>query len=417
MPLRQYQRYLIFIIPALIIGLLLYYFSDIFTYFALGWVISLLGAPLFKLFNKVINRQLSAVLTLLVIMITMSLFMWLLIPRIVQQTRNIANIDYEAVMNNLDEPLQDWNNWLAEKGFVHLDPIERGDSEEALSNDAFQKPQLVKVDTAFGSQINVFVNIPNHEIIPEEGSSNFAFESTTSLVDSVKDRFFGFFDPGKIPALFGSIAGFFGNLLITILSSLFIAFFFLKESGLFTRIIKAVITDDKENQVDHAIGDSERLLARYFIGIASQITVITIILSIALGLLGFQNALLIAFLAGLVNVIPYIGPFIGAMFGIVITISSNIDASFYDELLPDIYILIFVFAIMQLLDNFILQPNIFSKSVKAHPLEIFVIILIGAKMGGVVGMILAIPAYTIFRVIAKVFLSEFKIVQSLTRGL
>ena len=80
-------------------------------------------------------------------------------------------------------------------------------------------------------------------------------------------------------------------------------------------------------------------------------------------------------------------------------------------------IAIAVFAMMQLLDNFILQPNIFSKSVKAHPLEIFVIILIGAKLGGVMGMILAIPAYTIFRVIAKVFLSEFKIVQSITRGI
>ena len=105
------------------------------------------------------------------------------------------------------------------------------------------------------------------------------------------------------------------------------------------------------------------------------------------------------------------------IFGAAITISSNIDASFYGEILPDLYKLIAVFAMMQLLDNFILQPNIFSKSVKAHPLEIFVIILIGAKLGGVMGMILAIPAYTIFRVIAKVFLSEFKIVQSITRGI
>lgn len=415
MPLRQYQRYLIFIIPALIIGLLLYFFSDIFTYFALGWVISLLGAPLFKVFNKIINRQLSAVLTLVVIMITMSLFMWLLIPRIIQQTRNIANIDYEAVMNNLDEPLQDWNNWLVEKGLSHPMPLEIDDNVD--EKPPKPQPELIKVDTAYGSQINVYVNLPKANKDETENQKNFSFENTTSLVDSLKDKFFAFFDPTKIPALFGTIMGFFGNLLITILSSLFIAFFFLKESGLFTRIIKSLIADDKEDQVDHAIGDSERLLTRYFIGIASQITVITIILSIVLRVLGFQNALLIAFLAGLVNVIPYVGPFIGAMFGIAITISSKIDASFYGEILPDIYILLAVFAAMQLLDNFILQPNIFSKSVKAHPLEIFVVILVGAKLGGVVGMILAIPGYTIFRVIAKVFLSEFKIVQNLTRGI
>lgn len=414
MPLRQYQRYLIFIVPAVLIGLLIYYFSDIFTYFTLGWVISLLGAPLFKLFNKVMNRQISAILTLLVIVITMSLFMGMLIPRIVQQTRNIANIDYEAVMNNLDEPLQDWNNWMIDKGFIH--PEDENIQDENLSINDPHNHDIVKVDTAHGAHIQVYIDLRNDTKGSDE-EGKIAFDNTHSLVDSVKDKFFAFFDPSTIPALFGNIAGFFGNLFITILSALFIAFFFLKESGLFTKIIKAAISDDKEDQVDHAIEDSERLLARYFIGIATQITIITIILSVVLGLLGFENALLIAFLAGLVNVIPYIGPFLGAMFGAAITISSNIDASFYGEILPDLYKLIAVFAMMQLLDNFILQPNIFSKSVKAHPLEIFVIILIGAKLGGVMGMILAIPAYTIFRVIAKVFLSEFKIVQSITRGI
>ena len=64
-----------------------------------------------------------------------------------------------------------------------------------------------------------------------------------------------------------------------------------------------------------------------------------------------------------------------------------------------------------------LQPNIFSKSVKAHPLEIFIVVLMGAKIGGVTGMILAIPGYTVIRVLAKVFLSEFKVVQRITKGL
>jgi len=73
--------------------------------------------------------------------------------------------------------------------------------------------------------------------------------------------------------------------------------------------------------------------------------------------------------------------------------------------------------VMQLLDNFILQPNIFSKSVKAHPLEIFIVVLMGAKIGGIIGMVVAIPIYTVLRVLAKVFLSEFKVVQSITKGI
>ena len=100
-----------------------------------------------------------------------------------------------------------------------------------------------------------------------------------------------------------------------------------------------------------------------------------------------------------------------------ITISSNLDISFYSELLPKMGIIAIVFACMQFLDNFIIQPNIFSKSVKAHPLEIFIVVLMGAQVGGVVGMILAIPVYTVIRVLAKVFLSEFKLVQKITGGL
>ena len=73
--------------------------------------------------------------------------------------------------------------------------------------------------------------------------------------------------------------------------------------------------------------------------------------------------------------------------------------------------------VFQMLDNFLLQPNIFSKSVKAHPLEIFIVVLMGAKIGGVAGMVLAIPAYTVLRVLLKVFFSEFEVVKRLTSSI
>jgi len=155
------------------------------------------------------------------------------------------------------------------------------------------------------------------------------------------------------------------------------------------------------------------MLIRYFIGVLAQVTIITIFVTIALSILGVKNALLIGFFAALMNIIPYVGPIIGAIFAAVITISSNIGMPFYsvagvDQ--PTLMVLLIkvfiVFGIMQMLDNFILQPNIFSKSVKAHPLEIFIVVLAGANIGGIAGMVLAIPAYTVVRVIAKVFLSS-----------
>src|SRR5690606_14562426 len=115
--------------------------------------------------------------------------------------------------------------------------------------------------------------------------------------------------------------------------------------------------------------------------------------------------------------IPYVGPIIGATFGVFVTISSNLEMDFYTQLLPLLVKVIGVFLFMQMTDNFILQPFIFSNSVLAHPLEIFLVILMGAKINGIMGMVLAIPAYTVIRLLARVFLSEFKIVQKLTGSL
>ena len=72
---------------------------------------------------------------------------------------------------------------------------------------------------------------------------------------------------------------------------------------------------------------------------------------------------------------------------------------------------------MQMLDNFLLQPIIFSNSVNAHPLEIFLVILIAGTVAGISGMIFAIPFYTFIRIIAKEFLSQFEIVKSLTKNI
>jgi predicted PurR-regulated permease PerM len=145
-----------------------------------------------------------------------------------------------------------------------------------------------------------------------------------------------------------------------------------------------------------------------------QITLITIIVTVSLNLLGVNNALLIGIFAALINVIPYLGPLIGAAFGIMITVSSNLDLSFYNEMLPMLLKVMGVFATMQLLDNFIFQPFIFSTSVRAHPLEIFLVILIGAQIQGITGMVLAIPTYTVIRVVAREFLNKFEIVQHIT---
>jgi predicted PurR-regulated permease PerM len=132
---------------------------------------------------------------------------------------------------------------------------------------------------------------------------------------------------------------------------------------------------------------------------------------------GISNAVVIAFLCALLNLIPYIGPLVGAVIMFTLSMTSNIGLDFQSEILPtSLYIMLFYF-VAQMIDNFVSQPVIFSKTTKSHPLEIFLVIIIGGLLFGVIGMIVAVPLYTALKVILKEFLSENKIVKSLTKDL
>ena len=162
---------------------------------------------------------------------------------------------------------------------------------------------------------------------------------------------------------------------------------------------------------------TKNLLSRYFIGIAIQISIIATIVSVGLTIVGIENAILIGLLAGVINIIPYLGPIIGGTIGVTIAVMSNLDLELQTQLLPLILKVFAVFATAQLTDNFVLQPLIFSKSVKAHPLEIFFVILIAGSLAGIVGMVLAVPTYTFLRIVGKEFFHGYKIVQGLTKDL
>jgi predicted PurR-regulated permease PerM len=279
------------------------------------------------------------------------------VPLIVEQANNLATVDYEALAIALEEPLKQFQEWLGEHN-INWDPE--------------------TIETRFNE----------------------------TLTNS--------FNPELIGNFFSSILSAAGSIFISLFSVVFITFFFLKEKGLFLNFLLALAPNKYEKEVINSVDSISRLLTRYFGGILLQISIITIYVSTCLGILGVKNALLIGFFAGVINVIPYLGPIIGGIFGILITISSNLDVDFYTQMLPLLIRVVIVFGTVQMLDNFVLQPFIFSTSVLAHPLEIFLIILMGAQIGGITGMILAIPAYTVLRVVARVFLSEFKLVQKIT---
>jgi predicted PurR-regulated permease PerM len=207
------------------------------------------------------------------------------------------------------------------------------------------------------------------------------------------------------------------NAMILLFSVAFISFFFLKDGDLLLRIIYSLTPDRYMNNIQNILRNALKILTRYFIGLIIQISAVTTLTSLGLWLVGVENAFLIGFLAGLMNLIPYAGPVIGAGMGLLIVASTNLTSAVPQEFSPLLLKAGGVFLIVQLIDNFVFQPLIFSNSAQAHPLEIFIVISVAGTMAGITGMMLAVPVYSFIRIVAREFLSEFKVVDRLTRNM
>jgi predicted PurR-regulated permease PerM len=419
------KKYLLALIPLLLLGGIVYYFRELVSYIIIAWVISMVGAPLVTFLRKYIGKNGAAIVTLSLFGLLLVLLLYAFIPPLVNQARNLSNADYYKIVSTIEEPLEDWENWLIDRRILQNPDIQQTEFIEPTNENHFFDKTVVldsllnPKDSTYLTHVAINVKIDASDLVnlSNKNQQLNTAEQDSDFFKKVRENIVYYINPSRIQAIFSASLSAFGNISIGILSVFFIAFFFLKEQGLFYEMIKTLVPVQFEDQMAHAIDDSSKLLIRYFIGILSQMTIILVYLSVLLKILSIENALLIAFFAAMTNVIPYIGPIIGFAIGFVITVSSSLEVSFYNELLPQIIKLGIAFGSMQLIDNFILQPTIFSKSVKAHPLEIFLIVMIGAKIGGILGMVVAIPFYTVFRVLAKVFLSEFKIIQQLTKNL
>ena len=221
----------------------------------------------------------------------------------------------------------------------------------------------------------------------------------------------------SIPNFLNSIVGTLGSFSVGLFSVLFISFFFMKDSKMFKSALLTIIPKGTEDRFSHSLEKINDLLSRYFIGLVIQITILFVIYTIILLVIGVSNAVVIAFLCALLNIIPYVGPLISAFLMIVLTMTSGLgqDLDFQVEILPKTVYVMIGFIIAQVVDNFASQPIIFSKTTKSHPLEIFLIIIIGGLLAGPLGMIIAVPSYTVLKVILKEFMSDNKIVSSLTK--
>ena len=336
---------------------LLYQLKTLLIYLVIAAVVSLIGRPINQfLIQKIKLRPiLATTISILVLLgILISLFS-LFVPLLIQQGENLALLDVDLLKANIDTLVEEISLYFQ------------------LDNSFWQ--QQFAVD-------NLFQNV------------NF----------------------GLLPELLNQTLELLGGFTIGLFSVVFILFFFLKDSALQERIILVLVSDTLSARVEKSIEKIKNLLSRYFLGLLFQISILLIIYSIVLAVFSVENAFIIAFLCALLNLIPYLGPIIGAVLMMLLTMSSFIGADFSSVILPKTFYVMLGFLVGQLIDNFFSQPMIFSNSVKSHPLEIFIVILASGTLMGPLGMIIAIPFYTTLKVIAQEFLNDNKIVKSLTKN-
>ena len=359
-------KYLIFVGIIAVAFAVCWYFSTVLIYIVLAFVVSLISRPVARLMGKIRIKGKSApdwLLSILSIILVIALLLMVILLVIPVITRIINDASLFSNINSSDANFSDTiNKWI----------------------------------------IGIF---------PSLGED---FDAIGTLFNYLKGMLANF----DITGLIGSVGSIVIDLAIGLFAVVFISFFFVKNENLFSNIVAALVPDRIEASVTEAIVDIEHLLSRYFVGLLLEMLGVALLNFLGLWLIArisVSYALGIAFIAGILNILPYVGPILGEILGALLGMVLHYGAGVGLDVNIWIFALIII-AIMltvQLVDNFVLQPIIYSTSIQATPLEIFIVMLMAGHIGGILGMLAAIPAYTIIRVIAGRFFYDKKIVQRL----
>ncbi len=336
----------------------LYLIQSILIYLIVALILTLIGNPILDFFKKRLkfNHTWATITTLFIFILFIAGFVLMFIPLITSQGQNLSLLKTAEIEKNIT--------------------------------------QLVNQTSAF---------LESHNIDSEQ------MLKEANITSKINFNF--------IPNFLNLVLGTISSFGIGLASVLFITFFFLKDRLLFIVGAKNLIPDSQEDKILNSLHKINHLLSRYFIGLLLQLFIVFLLYLIVLFIFDIPNLFIIAFLCAVLNIVPYIGPLIASVLAAILTMLSNLGNDFQTEILPTTIYVLIGFWIVQIIDNNLSQPIIFSKSVSSHPLEIFLVILIAGFLSGILGMIIAVPLYTILKVIGKEFFPENAVIKLLTKDI
>ena len=178
----------------------------------------------------------------------------------------------------------------------------------------------------------------------------------------------------------------------------FIGFFLIKDGRSFARSLLNIVPNsifEMALNLQYQINDQ---IAHYLRARILEAAIVGLVVLAGLMAIGFPYATVLAIFAGVTNLIPYIGPIVGAVPAVIIAL-INQESQFL------LFVVVAVYAVAQLIDMFILIPLVVAKIVDLHPVTVILAVIIGAQLLGVLGMLISIPVFSAIKV---TFVSVYK---------
>lgn len=417
-PLVQLNTIVKYIISFTVIGIILlsiWYFSEVVAGILLGLVLSLLARPIFNLLNRIkigkvrVPRALSSLFSLLFIWTIVVFLFAKLTPLLVTEVTKITDINPEKILIEFKEPINKTVIFLEKYGLFEFSSIE--DSTQNTTKFIVVKmneanDSIITSDTLTAAEYQLQYDKTESEIL-----------HSAALHKIVENYFINLFNWGNSNYTLQLIMNWTKVLLKMLVIATFCGFFFLKDKSLFKRMILIFVPKGYEEKTKNVINETGVMLSKYFVGLAIDILSVMTLTSVAMLIIGFnfKAAVTIGFVCGILNIIPYVGPLLGIAFALFITVGTYINLDVQVMLMPLLTKTFFACLVVQIIDANILQPYIYSSRLAAHPLEIFLVIIIAGSIAGIPGMMFAVPGYTFLRIIARQFFQNFTFVQNLTK--
>ncbi len=345
------------------IGCLVWYFSHIVIFIIVAGVISIIGSPLVDLFDRIriwkfkFPHGLSVTITLILFLLLFISLFSLFIPLVIQEAQMISSIDGTKLMSYFQKDIANLQSTL------------------------------------------IYYGVMPHD---------------STIESTVKQAMLKIIDFGMFSDVLSSVISFTGTFFFNLFSIAFLSFFFLFDVTMLPRFIMLITPEKYTEQIKSVMSRSRTLLSRYFIGLVVQILLNMVTYSIALYIVGVKSPMVIGFFTGIIIIIPYLGGVISMIMGVMLGVTGVISTGDFAMILPMTLKILVAMFVVQTIDNNVFAPLIQGKSVKAHPVEIFLVVIAAASFGGIIGMVVAVPAYAFIKIVATEFLSNFRFIRHIS---